>query len=267
MKISRRSLMATTAAVMALAIRPLRAAEKPGTVLITGSNRGIGLEFAKEYAAKGWTVIATTRNPADATELKKLAAANKKVSIEQLDVAKPSEIDALAAKLKGRPIDVLINNAGITGDFRNPKPQSFGTLEHGQADEFMHVNALGPLKVTEALYENVKAGSQKKIVAITSLAGVHGVGYGGVPGGYWYKLSKSALNAAMANVAIDSKKDGVIVALLSPGQVRVEKIGKAQIPGLIEPTESIGGMIKVIDGLTMEQSGQIIRYNGEVQPF
>ena len=99
-------------------------------VLVTGSNRGIGLEFVKQYAAKGWTVIATTRSPDKADELKKVAASNKKVAIEQLDVADNASVDALAAKYKGKPIDLLINNAGITGDFRNPKPQSFGTLDH-----------------------------------------------------------------------------------------------------------------------------------------
>ncbi len=237
------------------------------TVMITGSNRGIGLEFVKQYAAKGWAVIATTRSPDKADELKKVASTNKKVVIEQLDVTDNASVDALAAKYKGKPIDLLINNAGITGDFRNPKPQSFGTLDHTQRDDFMHTNALGPLKVTEAFYENVKLGKGKKITAVTSLAGSFGAKFGGgIPGGYWYKISKASLNAAMVNVSMDAKKDGVIVTLLSPGTVRVEKIGNVQMPGLIEPLESISGMIKVIDGLTMDDAGVIIRYNGERQP-
>ncbi len=149
----------------------------------------------------------------------------------------------------------------------NPKPQAFGTLDHKMADDFMRTNALGPLQLTEALYENVKISGQKKIAAITSLAGSHEVDYGKVPGGYWYKLSKSALNAAMANVATDVKKDGVIVILLSPGQVRVEKIAQYRIPGMIEVPEAIGGMTKVLDGVTPADSGSIIRYNGEKQPF
>jgi NAD(P)-dependent dehydrogenase (short-subunit alcohol dehydrogenase family) len=237
------------------------------TVLITGSNRGIGLEFVKQYAARGWTVIATTRNPDKADELKKVAAAHKNVVIEAMDVTDYGSIDALAAKYKAKSIDLLINNAGITGDFRNPKPQSFGTLEHGEADNFMRTNALGALKVTEAFYPNVKMGKGKKIVAVTSLAGSFGAKFGGVPGGYWYKISKAALNAAMVNVSMDAIKDGVIVTLLSPGQVRVEKIGNIPIPGLIETVESIGGMIKVIDNLKPEDAGTIIRYNGERQPL
>ncbi len=266
--ITRREAVALASAVVATTtIGPQAAAADSMVVLVTGSNRGIGLEFVKQYAAKGWTVIATTRSPDKAEELKKVAASNKKVVIEQLDVADNASVDALAAKYKGKPIDLLINNAGITGDFRNPKPQSFGTLDHAQRDDFMHTNALGPLKVTEALYENVKLGKGKKIVAVTSLAGSFGAKFGGgIPGGYWYKISKATLNAAMVNVSVDAKKDGIIVTLLSPGTVRVEKIGNVQMPGLIEPLESISGMIKVIDALTLEDAGTIIRYNGERQP-
>ncbi len=266
--ITRRNAMAAAAAVAAISASGTAFAADAQTVLITGSNRGIGLEFVKQYAAKGWNVIATTRSPDKADELKKVAAGNKNVVIEALDVADNASVDALAAKYKGKPIDLLLNNAGITGDFMNPKPQSFGTLDHKEVDNFMHTNALGPLKVTEAFYENVKLGKGKKIVAVTSLAGSFGSKFGGgIPGGYWYKISKAALNAAMVNVSMDAAKDGIIVTLLSPGTVRVEKIGNAKMPGLIEPVESISGMIKVIDGLQPSDAGQIVRYNGEKQPF
>jgi NAD(P)-dependent dehydrogenase (short-subunit alcohol dehydrogenase family) len=262
----RAAVAAATAAVAAAQVAGAARAADAQTMLVTGSNRGIGLEFVKQYAAKSWAVIATTRNPDKADELKKVAAAHKTVTIEALDVTDFATIDALAAKYKGKPIDLLINNAGITGDFRNPKPQSFGTLEHAEADTFMRTNALGALKVTEAFYENVKLGRGKKIVAVTSLAGSFGAKFGGMPGGYWYKISKAALNAAMVNVSMDAIKDGVVVALLSPGQVRVEKIGNIPIPGLIETPESIRGMIKVIENLKAEDAGTIIRYNGERQP-
>jgi len=187
--------------------------------------------------------------------------------IEKLDITDHAEVDTLAAKYKGKPIDLLINNAGITGDFRNPKPQSFGTLDHSLAVNFVQTNAFGALKVTEAFYDSVKQSRLKKIVAITSLAGSFGVKFGGMPGGYWYKISKAALDAAMVNVSMDAKKDGVIVALLSPGTVRVEKIADARFPGLIETTESIEGMIEVIDKLTMDDAGTITRYTGEKQPL
>jgi NAD(P)-dependent dehydrogenase (short-subunit alcohol dehydrogenase family) len=261
---TRRTALSIAAAAMA---SPATRAADAKTVLVTGSNRGLGLEFVKQYAALGWTVIATTRKPADADALKKVAAEHKSVMIETMDVTDHATVDALAAKLKGRPIDLLINNAGITGDFMQPKPQSFGTLDHKQAADFFNTNALGALKVTEAFYENVKAGQGKKIVAVTSMAGSFGAKFPGPPGGYWYKISKAALNAAMVNVSMDAKKDGIIVGLLSPGQVRVEKIANARIPGMIETNESIGGMIKVIDGLTMEDTGTITRYTGSKEPL
>ena len=237
------------------------------TVLITGANRGIGLEFAKQYAARGWTVIATHRRDTTPATLAALAAQHDQVRVEQMDVTNHEQIDALAAKLRGTPIDLLINNAGITGDFTKPAPQSFGTLEHDQFERFMRTNALGPVKITEAFREHIIASQGRKVVSISSLAGSFGAGAGGMPGGYWYKTSKAALNMLMMNVARDMKADGVTVALLSPGTVRVEKIADASFPGLLEPAESIAGMIKVIEGLTLDDAGQFIRYNGEPQPF
>ena len=263
---TRRTAMTIAAAAATAAATGARAAD-PKTVLVTGANRGLGLEFVKQYAALGWHVIATTRKPSDAEALNKVAAAHKGVTVETLDVSKHDTIDALAAKYKGKPLDLLINNAGIAADFLQPKPQSFGTLEHGQAADFLNTNTLGALKVTEAFYDNVKAGQGKKIVAVTSLAGSFGAKFGGIPGGYWYKISKAALNAAMVNVSMDAKKDGIIVALLSPGSVRVEKIANARFPGMHEPPESISGMIGVIDKLTMDDAGTIIRYTGEKQPL
>ncbi len=238
----------------------------PPAVLITGSNRGIGLEFVRQYAAKGWFVIATTRRPAQAKRLQALATVHENVVVELLDVTDGPQIAALAAKYAGQPIDLLINNAGISGDFMGPS-QAFGSLDYQQADDFMRVNAIAPLRVTEAFYENVKMSGQKKVVAITALLGVHSIQYGGFSGGYWYKVSKAALNAAMANLARDAAADGVIVTLLTPGEVKVEKVGDNPGPNFIEPAVSIAGMIKVIDGLTPRDAGTIIRYNGRRYEF
>ncbi len=237
------------------------------TVLISGANSGLGLEFAKQYSALGWQVIATHRRDAVPQTLVDLSAARKNVRVERMDVTKHDEIDALAEKLEGVPIDLLINNAGMTGDFRQPKAQSFGTLDYDQFNTFMWTNALGALKVTEAFTPHVKASEGKKVVAISSLAGSFGAGGGGMPGGYWYKVSKAALNMFMANVARELRSDGIAVALLSPGEVRVEKMAGYDNPRLIEPDVSIAGMIDVIDALTVETSGAFIRYNGELQPF
>jgi len=127
------------------------------TVLITGSNRGIGLEFAKQYAEKGWKVIATARTPEKAGDLKQLAKAYPKLVIEQLDVADESSIAALAKKYQGKPIDVLINNAGILGD---TIVQKVGQFDFRELDKVMAVNLLGPLRVSQAFVDNVAASKQ-----------------------------------------------------------------------------------------------------------
>jgi formylglycine-generating enzyme required for sulfatase activity/NAD(P)-dependent dehydrogenase (short-subunit alcohol dehydrogenase family) len=238
----------------------------PPTVLITGANRGIGFEFAKQYAALGWRVIATSRD-VKAPALVALAAGNRNLSIESLDVTDFRQIDALATKYRGQPIDVLINNAGIKTAYRTPKPEMFGSIDYQLADRFLHVNAIAPLKISEAFYDNLKAGRQKKIIAITSAVSLHGRAYANMQGGYWYKTSKAALNTLMANLAVDTKADGIIVALFSPGAVRVEDTVDLDYPGMVEPSVSIGGMIKIISELTSADSGSIIRYNGERLPF
>ena len=141
----------------------------PGTVLITGGNRGLGLEFARQYAASGWTVIATARDLEAATDLRELAKATGRVTIERLDVLDRDEIAALAKRYEGKPIDLLINNAGIGGD---PALQSLGSFDYELFEEAMAVKVYGPLAVSEAFLANVAASRHKKIVAITSGWGV-----------------------------------------------------------------------------------------------
>lgn len=260
-----------TIAAGLLASFVLMSAAQAQTVLITGSNRGIGLEFAKQYADGGWTVIATHRRDSTPDTLAELEDRFPGVRAERLDVTDHASIDALAEELDGMPIDVLINNAGITGDFTRPKPQMLGTLDYEMAVHFFRTNALGALKVSEAFHANVAASDQKKIVAISSLAGSFEGESGGKGGIYWYRSSKAALNMMMVGVAADSKRKGITVALLSPGMVKVEKVAemveRTGAKGFIGPSESIAGMIEVIEGLTPEDSGSFIRYNGERQPF
>jgi NAD(P)-dependent dehydrogenase (short-subunit alcohol dehydrogenase family) len=236
------------------------------TVLITGSSRGIGFELARQYAARGYRVIATARNPSGAANLVDLAAKSKNVSLEKLDVVDGASVAALAERLKGQPIDVLINNAGDTDEF---KGQFFPKLAHDRFSYAMELNAHGPIRVAEALYANVQASQQKKIVAISSLAGSFGANGGGMPGGYWYKSSKAALNMLMLTLANDSKSKGIVVACLSPGQVDTHGYAARGItmPGTVDVAVSVGGLIKVIDGLSMAQTGTFIRYTGEVQPW
>ena len=235
------------------------------TVLVTGSNRGIGLEFVRQYAAKGWFVIATARRPAQADRLQQLARQYDTVTVELLDVTNGEQLADLKEEYSDRPIDVLVNNAGVSGDFQGPG-QSFGTLDYTTVDTFMSVNAIGPLRVSEAFYDNVKASREKKIIAITALLGVHSFKYGGFAGAYWYKVSKAAMNAAMYNLAQEAKKDDIIVTLITPGEVAVEKVENPG-PRFISPAESIRGMINVIEGLSMDESGAILRYNGQRYEF
>ena len=131
------------------------------TVLVTGSNRGIGLEFVKQYAAQGWTVIATTRHPAEAKELNELAAKNKKITVEKMDLLDVDGIKALAAKYKGKPIDLLLNNAGYLGDAPG---QTLGSFDKKTFEQVFGTNVFGTLSVTEAFKDNVIASQQKKIV-------------------------------------------------------------------------------------------------------
>src|SRR5215470_14536832 len=146
------------------------------TVLITGANQGIGLEFAKQYAARGWTVIATHRRTTTPEELATLAAKYPKVRIERMDVTDALQIEALGAKLKGVPIDILLSNAGLVRTDPLDKPggntnQIFGSLDFKLLDDFIHTNVTGPLQISQTFMANVKASRQKKIIAISSAAG------------------------------------------------------------------------------------------------
>ncbi|NDE00567.1 MAG: SDR family oxidoreductase [Gammaproteobacteria bacterium] len=241
-------------------------AASAGTVLITGSSRGIGFEFARQYAAAGWTVIATARKPAESASLRELAVRYPNVRLEALDVIDGGSVAALRDRLRGVSLDVLINNAGDTDQFRG---QSLGTLDHDRFDYLMRLNAQGPLRVTEALLPNLQAGSQKKIVAISSLAGSLGARGGGMPGGYWYKASKAALNMMVVSLALELQPKGFKVVALSPGQVDTQGYAARGIvmPGTVAVEQSVAGLRQVIDGLTPEQSGRFIRYSGEVQPW
>jgi NAD(P)-dependent dehydrogenase (short-subunit alcohol dehydrogenase family) len=231
------------------------------TVLITGANRGIGYEFVKQYTAKGWNVIATCRNPDSADSLNALATEHDNVVVERLDLVDHPGIDELANKYTGQPIDVLINNAGL---MRGPdKGQSFGTIDYSEFDTFFHTNAMGPLKVAEAFWPNVVASEQKTVAALTT-----GKGKWGIPlrGFAFYKSSKAALDSLQLEIAKKGKSDGVKVVTLQPGIVDThDAFGNVKSPFLVDIEVSIGGMIDIIDNLTMDQSGDTFLYNGEIR--
>ena len=222
------------------------------TVLITGSDRGLGLEFARQYAARGDTVIATCRHPEKAAGLQALASANKGVVLEKLDVSDDADIKSLAARYKARPIDILINNAGVLGAHED---QTLGTFSRKGFHEVMDVNSFGPLAVSEALRENVIASTRKKIISITSGAGSITLAGGKPRRPYYYQMSKAALDMGMRSLGADLKSQGVVVALVAPGRVDTEMNAAFRSDYMsgtsppARPAEAIAKVMAVIDRL------------------
>ena len=240
------------------------------TVLITGASSGIGLEFARQYAAKGWTVIATHRRAQPPEPLTDLAREHRNVRIETMDVACTEQVKALAAKLRDQPIDLLINNAGVFSFLdwmRLSDPnQQFGSLDDRQFDDFMRTNVRGPLAVSEAFIDNVRASRGKKIVMISSTLGTISTPEVATRI-FWYGTSKAALNKVTATLAEVLKDTGVIVVPMHPGSVRVEKQAALELPGMLETPDSVGRMIATIAKLETCDSGKFLLYDGSPLPW
>ncbi len=225
-------------------------AGKP-TVLITGANRGLGLEFARQYAADGWNVIGTARSPNRADDLNALD-----VKVLQLDVTDRASIDSLAASLDGHAIDLLINNAGIF-----PR---VGAIAEVNADDYtrtLMVNTLGPVLVTQALMPNLEASDMKRVVNVTSRLGSIELNSGNF---YGYRESKAALNMFTSVLAAELGPEGFICLTIHPGWVRTDMGGPS---ANLSPEESVTGMRSVIDGLTPEDNGTYRSYAGEAVPW
>ena len=241
--------------------------ETKGTVLITGSNRGIGLELARSYAQKGWNVIATARKPEKADALQAIAAEYDTVRIEQLDVTDGDMILALADTLKDQPIDVLLNNAAILGD---PNDQKFGDYDYGLFNRVMAVNVEGPMRMAEAFVEHVAKSNQKKIVAITSTQGSIKLVRNGTLG--FYNTSKAALNMNMRVMSRSLEPRGITVALISPGAVDTDMMNLAlsnanvKMP-LLTPTQSAEAVIDTIDNYTFEMTGSFMSHTQSEIPW
>lgn len=232
------------------------------TALVTGANRGLGLAFARQLAARGDRVLATCRRPGDADDLRALADEHDgQITILELDVADESSIagafDAAADEVDA--VHLLVNNAGVNGDGRD---SNFGDLTQEELLRVYRVNAAGPLLVTQAARELLKAAQGATVVNITS-------GLGSIENatnGSWhsYRASKAALNMVTRVLAADLEGDGVAVVSMNPGWVQTD-MGGAHAN--LTPEASIGGMLEVIGGLTMDDSGSFQSWNGSAVPW
>lgn len=230
------------------------------SVLITGSNRGLGLEWARQYAAAGWRVYATCRFPEKADSLNALVQSQPHVSLHRLDVTDPAQISNVAAELGDAPLDLLVNNAGIYRE-RWGK-DTLGAIDYDDWRDTFAVNTLGAMRVSEALIGNLARSGHALIVAISSHMG--SIADIGAPNDYAYRSSKAALNAAMKGLSLEVGKRGVGVLLLHPGWVRT-RMGGEDAP--LSPQDSVAGMRRVVQGLTARQSGGFYNYEGRGLPW
>lgn len=252
------------------------------TVLITGSNRGIGLEFTRQYADRGWNVIATCRRPEAADELQAIATQRENVTVDRLDITDHDGVEALAEKYTATPIDVLVNNAALLGSRRD---QALGNVDFELFARILAVNTMGTLKVTESFRPHVAASKHRKIVTLGSAAGSITM-IRPPPDFYAYRASKAALHLLMKTVALDVAQDGIIVGLINPGLVdtrgfanlgpedpvpddfkQVVTLLRSGALTLSTPEQSVRKMIALIDRLTPDQSGTLLDADGQAMPW
>ena len=226
------------------------------TVLITGANRGIGLEFCRQYAAEGWRVLACSRDPDRADALAGLAALYPGlIALHTLDVADHVRIGRLAQELGSESIDLLINNAGIYPD---SDTRGFGHTDYEEWLQAFRINTMAPLKMAEAFAPHLARGKQKIIVAITSKMGSIVDNAGG--GSYLYRSSKAALNMVVKSLAIDLKPGGIIAVVFHPGWVQTDMGGP---DAMISAAQSVSGMRQMIGRLASADSGKFFGYDGQ----
>lgn len=224
--------------------------------VVTGANRGIGLEFVKQLTARGDEVDATTREPDEASDLQELVRRpGVRLRIHRLDVVDDASVAAFAEQLPAGPVDVLINNAGVSG-VKGGEP-----IDPPDILRVFNVNAAGTLRVVRALLSRLRAGKGKKIVNLTSQLGSITETTGGR---YAYRLSKAALNMATRILAEDLRGEGFRTVALHPGWVQT-RMGGSAAP--VPPEQSIRGMLPIIDGLTAEQSGRVFDFQGREIPW
>ncbi len=228
-------------------------------VLITGANRGLGLEFARQYADAGWRVDATCRDPDRAEALADIArTAGGRVAIHRLDVGDWDAIAALAADLGAVALDLLLNNAGVYGSQR----KAFGDIDYESWLETLRINALAPMRMAQAFVEHVARSDERRMVFISSKMGSIAENTSG--GSYIYRSSKAALNAVVKSLSIDLAGRGIVAVAFHPGWVRTD-MGGPRAP--LDPPESVAAMRGVIARLGAEDSGRFLNYDGAPIPW
>lgn len=229
------------------------------SVLVTGSNRGIGLEWVRQLAQGGWKVWATCRRPAEADELHAVAASAGNIVIERLDVTEADDVVAISSALEGAPLDLLINNAGVYLEKGAP---ALGAVRYDDWLRTFEINTLGAVRVTEALVENLERGERRQVVATTSHMG--SIADIETSGSYYYRTSKAALNAAFRGIAQELRPRGINVTILHPGAVRT-RMGGPESRLTVE--QSVGAMRQLIDRLTLADTGRLWRFDGRELPW
>ena len=226
------------------------------SILITGANRGLGFEFVKQLTVRENHIFATCRDPNHAGELKAWGNKHSNVSIHQLDVTDDDSIQSLAAELGGRPLDWLINNAGISGE----EGVTVGNIERNNFLEVINTNCLGPLNVSELLLPQLRLSQDKLIVCVSSKMGSISSNERGRS--YAYRTSKAALNCAMRSFAIDVADLGIQVMLLHPGWVKTD-MGGENAP--LTSEESVKSMLQVIEKNKKDSQAEVLlSYDGSV---
>ncbi|MBI1180969.1 MAG: SDR family NAD(P)-dependent oxidoreductase [Alphaproteobacteria bacterium] len=230
------------------------------TILVTGANRGLGLEFVRQFGADGWRVHACCRDPQQAAELGRMARSLPDVRVHRLSVSDGTSVADLAADLAGEPIDILLNNAGTYGlrGFAEGgmADQSFGSMDYAAWEHAFAVNTMAPLRMMEALVDNVAASAQKKMFVISSSMG----SIGQPPGGHLaYGSTKAAVNFVASTLAQDLRSRGITVMSLHPGWVQTDMGGSM---ASLKPTQSVAGLKQVMEAASLATSGRFVDYNG-----
>lgn len=220
----------------------------PLTFLVTGANRGIGLEFARQLSVRGDRILATARDVDKAVDVARLSH-----QVIPLDVADAASIEALSEHIKDQPIDVLVNNAGVSSGIK-----SVERLTGAELQRVFMINAFGPMLVTKAVLKNLRAGGRKVVFNITSQLGSISGNRGG--SSYAYRGSKAALNQLTVSLAHELRGDGFTCVVAHPGWVRTDMGGPN---ATLTPEQSVSGLLKVIDGLKPEDTGKFYNYDGK----